>query len=116
MRVEPRAPAASRPVWTRGDPNWWRSRPEFRGYAGVRAGFWFRPGVGYVRVDPRWYGYRWRVGGYVPAQFRTFYVQGPYQFGLPPAPFGYVYVYLGPNIALMAQGTGLIVQVFPNIY
>lgn len=116
MRVDPGRPGTVKPVWARGDRTWWRNRPEFRGFAGVRPGFWFRPGVGYVRVDPRWYGYGWRVGGRVPVEFRGYYVQSPELFGLGRPPYGYVYVYLGNNIALMQRATGLIVQVYPNIY
>ena len=115
-RVDPNRPGVAKPVWARGDRTWWRNRPEFRAYTGARPGMWFRPGFGYVRVDPRWYGYGWRVGGHVPLEFRGYYVQSPDLFGLGRAPYGYVYVYLGNNIALMQRATGLIVQVYPNIY
>jgi len=116
MKVNPNVRVAQRPSWNRGNPNWWRGRPEFRGYAGARPGFWFRPGFGYFRVDPRWYGFNWQVGGFVPFEFRSYYVQSPYLYGLPPAPYGYAYVYLGNSIALMSMANGVIVQVFPNVY
>jgi Ni/Co efflux regulator RcnB len=115
-RINPSARVVQRPSWNRGNPNWWRGRTEFRSYAGRRPGFWFRPGFGYVRVNPRWYGYNWQVGGYVPFEFRSYYVQDPYEFGLPPAPYGYAYVYLDNNIALMSLATGQIVQILPNLY
>src|SRR5471030_998481 len=75
MKVNPTVRVVQRPSWNRGNPNWWRGRPEFRDYAGARPGFWFRPGFGYFRVDPRWYGFTWRVGGFVPIEFRNYYVQ-----------------------------------------
>jgi Ni/Co efflux regulator RcnB len=116
MKVNPPGRVVQRPSWNRGNPNWWRGRPEFRDYAGARPGFWYRPGFGYFRVDPRWYGFTWRIGGFVPLEFRNYYVQNPYDYGLPPPPYGYAYVYLGNSIALMSLVSGAIVQVFPNVY
>lgn len=116
MKVNPAPRIEQRRDWDRGRADWWRGRPEFRDYGGVRPGFWYRPGFGYFRVDPRWYGFAWRVGGFVPFEFRNYYVESPYLYGLPPAPYGYAYVYLGNNIALMSLGNGVIVQVFPNVY
>ncbi len=116
QRFNPSVRVQQRQNWNRGNPNWWRGRAEFRGYAGARSGFWFRPGFGYFRVDPRWYGFNWQVGGFVPFEFRSYYVQDPYGYGLPPAPYGYAYVYLGNDIALMSMDNGAIVQVFPNVY
>jgi Ni/Co efflux regulator RcnB len=115
-RFNPSARVVQRPSWNRGNPNWWRGRTDFRSYAGRRPGFWFRPGFGYVRVNPRWYGYNWRVGGFVPFEFRSYYVQNPYEYGLPPVPYGYAYVYLDNNIALMSLASGQIVQIISNLY
>ena len=103
-------------VWNRNDRNWWRGRSDFAGYAGVRSGFWFVPGRGYIRPDPRWYGFSWRVGGLVPFEFRNYYVANPYVYGLSPPPPAYRYVYLGRNIALIAIDSGRIVRVIPNVY
>jgi|GEM_PF-4359168 len=114
QRVESRRD--QRQVFNRDNRFWWRSRSDFRGYEGRRAGYWFTPGYGYYRVDPRWYGYSWRVGGYVPWAFRGYYVRDIYDYGLPPAPYGYAYVYLDNNIVLMSLATGLIVQVVSNLY
>lgn len=106
----------SRQVFNREDHNWWRGRRDFEGYEGRRPGYWFTPGYGYYRVDPRWYGYSWRIGGFVPFAFRGYYVRDIYDYGLPPAPYGYAYVYLDNNIVLMSLATGVIVQVYPNLY
>ena len=107
---------AQRQVWNRGDRNWWRGRSDFAGYEGRRTGYWFTPGYGYYRVDPRWYGFNWQVGGYVPWAFRDYYVQDIGDYGLPPAPYGYAYVYLDNDIVLMSLATGAIVQVVSNLY
>jgi Ni/Co efflux regulator RcnB len=116
QRFDSRARETGRQVWNRNDRNWWRGRSDFEGYQGRRYGYWFTPGYGYYRVDPRWYGLSWQVGGYVPWAFRGYYVQDIYDYGLPPAPYGYAYVYLDNNIVLMSLATGQIVQVFPNLY
>jgi Ni/Co efflux regulator RcnB len=116
QRINPQPRVTQREGWNRDNRNWWRGRSEFRGYAGRRAGYWYTPGRGYFRVDPRWYGYSWRIGGYVPWAFRDYYVEDPYLFGLPPAPYGYAYVYLDNNIVLMSLETGLIVQVISDLY
>ena len=44
--------------WDRSDRNWWRGRVDFRDYRGSRNGYWYAPGYGYYRVEPRYYGYR----------------------------------------------------------
>lgn len=72
--------------WDRNNRNWWRGRSDFRGYNGPRAGYWYAPSYGYYRVEPRYSGYRWRTGGYLPSQYRTYYVRDPYFYGLREAP------------------------------
>ena len=116
QRINPQPRVAQRQGWNRDNRTWWRGRSGFQGYQGRRTGYWYTPGRGYYRVDPRWYGYSWRIGGYVPWEFRNYYVQDPYLYGLPPAPYGYAYVYLDNNVALMSLATGLIVQVFSDLY
>ncbi len=102
--------------WDRGNANWWRGRSDFRGYTGPRRNYWYAPGHGYSRVEPRYYGYRWRTGGYLPAQYRGYYVSDPYFYGLRPAPRGYRYVHAGSDILLVAVATGLIASVLSNVY
>ena len=103
-------------MWAPGNRFWWRGRPEFAGYVGVRPGFWFIPGHGYIRPDPRWYGYSWQVGGFVPSIFWNYVVPNPYIYGLAPAPFGFRYIYLGHNVVLMNVHNGRIVRVMANVY
>jgi Ni/Co efflux regulator RcnB len=105
-----------RPGWNRGSGLWWRGRRDFAGYIGSRPGYWYRPGHGYFRVEPRWFNCAWQAGLYVPVEFQSFYVEDPDEFGLPPPPDGYAYVFLGEDIALIALDTGLIVQLFPRVF
>ena len=103
-------------MWAPGNRSWWRGRPEFNGYAGVRTGFWFIPGRGYFRPDPQWYRYSWRVGVVVPPIFRGYIVTNPYIYGLAPAPYGFRYIYLGNSVVLMSTRDGRIVRVMANVY
>ncbi|WP_395671013.1 RcnB family protein [Phenylobacterium sp.] len=91
----------------------WRDRAEWRGYQGARRGMWYAPGYGYQRVTP---GYAWRRGAYVPRNYRGYYVQDPYYYGLPAAPRGHRWVYADGNFVLMALASGLIAQVIANAY
>jgi Ni/Co efflux regulator RcnB len=116
VRHDNRADADHARVWAPGNRTWWRGRPEFAGYAGARAGFWFVPGRGYVNPGPRWFGYGWRVGGFVPPALREYAVVDPYVYGLPPARFGFRYVYLANDVALIRMGDGRIVTIVPNVY
>lgn len=102
--------------WDRNNRDWWRGRSDFRGYNGPRAGYWYAPSYGYYRVEPRYSSYRWQPGGYLPPQYRTYYVRDPYVYNLRPAPRGYRYVHAGNDIVLMAVATGLIASVMANVY
>jgi Ni/Co efflux regulator RcnB len=93
----------------------WRDRAEWRSYQGARAGYWYAPGYGYRRTDPR-YRSAWRRGGHVPVVYRSYYVQDPYYYGLRPAPRGHRWVYADNNFVLMALATGLIADVVANGY
>ncbi|MBX3476061.1 MAG: RcnB family protein [Brevundimonas sp.] len=102
--------------WDRNNRDWWRGRSDFRDYRGARQGYWYAPGYGYHRVEPRYYGYRWQRGSYLPPAYRHYYVNDPYYYGLPPAPRGYRYVHAGSDIVLMAVATGLIASVLHDIF
>jgi len=91
----------------------WRHRPEWRGYSGVRSGYWYAPGYGYHRVTR---SYAWRSGGYVPVTYRRYYVQDYGYYGLRAPPYGYRWVYADGNFVLMAVATGLIASVILNGY
>ncbi|QCQ99157.1 RcnB family protein [Brevundimonas sp. SGAir0440] len=102
--------------WDRNNSNWWRGRSDFRGYNGPRAGYWYAPSYGYYRVEPRYSNYRWRTGGYLPYQYRNYYVRDPYVYGLREAPRGYRYVHAGNDILLIAVASGLIASVLSGVY
>lgn len=102
--------------YNRGRPDSWRDRQEWRGYTGARRGYWYAPGYGYRRVDPRYARYNWRRGGYVPSYYRSYYVQDPYYYGLREAPRGHRWVYADGNFVLMAVATGLIADMVLNGY
>jgi Ni/Co efflux regulator RcnB len=93
----------------------WRDRSEWRGFRGARNGYWYAPGYGYQRMDPRWRG-AWRRGGYVPGPYRHYYVQDWGYYGLRPPPPGYRWVYADGNFVLMALASGLIADVIANAY
>lgn len=93
----------------------WRGRPEWNGWRGARAGYWYAPGYGYQRINPR-YRAVWRRGGYVPAPYRSYYVQDWGYYGLRAPPPGYRWVYADGNFVLMALTSGLIADVILNAY
>lgn len=102
--------------WDRNDRNWWRGRAEFRDYRGARRGYYYAPGYGYYRVEPRYYGYRWQRGHTLPYAYRSYYVRDPYFYGLRPAPRGYRWVHANNDIVLIALATGLIADIVLNVY
>ena len=101
--------------YDRHRPDSWRSRSEWSGYRGARAGYWYAPGYGYQRVNPRYRAY-WHRGAYVPQAYRGYYVQDWGYYGLRPPPRGYRWVYADNNFVLMALTTGLIAEVIANAY
>jgi len=96
-------------------PDSWRGRSEWRDYRGARQGYWYAPGYGYQRVNPRYRAY-WRKGGHVPPAYRGYYVQDYGYYGLRPPPRGYRWVYADNNFVLMALATGLIADIVANGY
>lgn len=93
----------------------WRDRAEWRSYRGVRPGYWYAPGYGYRAHDRRYHN-AWRRGGHVPVIYRNYYVQDPYYYGLPSAPYGHRWIYADGNFVLMSVATGLIAQVIMGGY
>ncbi|WP_029911747.1 RcnB family protein [Caulobacter sp. UNC358MFTsu5.1] len=102
--------------WDRANREWWRGRPEFVGYVGVRPGYGFAPGYGYYRIAPIYSGRRWAVGGYVPADLRRYVVVTPAFYRLRPAPRGYAWIYVGNDIALVAVASGLITEIVRAVW
>lgn len=102
--------------WDRNQRDWWRGRDEFRGYNGRRSSYFFAPGYGYYRPDPRYYNHRWARGSYLPRSYRNYYVQDPYFYDLRPAPYGYRWVYVDNDLVLVSVATGLILDVLLDVY
>ncbi len=102
--------------WNRADRNWWRQRTEFHGFAGRRPGFWFVPGSGYVRVEPRWAGYRWARGVVAPPAYRGYVVGDPGFYGLRPAGWGQRWIWLDNNLVLIDTRTGVIIDIVSGAY
>ncbi len=93
----------------------YRDRREWRNFHGARQGYWYAPGYGYQRANPR-YRSDWRQGGYVPNAYRGYYVQDYGYYGLRSPPRGYRWVYADNNFALMALTSGLIAEIVRNGY
>jgi Ni/Co efflux regulator RcnB len=102
--------------WNRGDRDWWRGRPEWRDYRGERPGFWYAPGYGYYPVDRALWRHEWRRGEYLPEAYRHRVVRDWAWFGVRPPPRGYAWVWCGRQIALVSQGSGLILDVEEAVF
>jgi Ni/Co efflux regulator RcnB len=102
--------------WDRGDGGWWRGRPEWRDYKGDRPGFWYAPGYGYYPVDHTLWRHEWRRGEYVPEAYRHRVVTNWAWFGVRSPPRGYAWIWCGRQIALVSQGSGLILDVEEDVF
>ena len=102
--------------WDRNNRDWWRGRSDFRDYRGARNGYWYAPGYGYYRVEPRYYGYSWRRGAYLPSSYHRYYVSDPYFYGLRAAPRGHRWVHVDNDIVLVALATGIIADILFDIW
>ncbi len=71
------------------------------------------PGYGYYALPRAYVRRRWIVGGTVPPGLRHYVVVTPGGYGLPPAPPGLQWVYVGNRVALIRTNNGLIVQLGP---
>jgi Ni/Co efflux regulator RcnB len=100
----------------RGNSNWWRGRPEFRGYEGERAGFWFAPGFGYLTLPATYRGHHWGVGEYMPAVFWEYRVANWTAYGLYPAPYGCAWVWIEGGVALIDLTDGYVMDVEYGLY
>ena len=98
--------------YDRGRAESWRDRAEWRDFRGMRRGYWYAPGYGYRPVSR----YGWRRGAYVPAPYRSYYVQDWGYYGLRPPPPGYRWIYADGNFVLMAVASGLIADVLLHGY
>jgi TolA-binding protein len=96
--------------------NWWRNDRHFRGWNGVRVGFYFAPGYGYYNVPRSYYNVRYYEGGYLPSLFWRYRVIDPFFYGLPSAPPGTAWVYVNNAILLVDLYDGYIIEVVPDVW
>lgn len=68
---------------------------------------------GRYRRPEGWYSHRWGYGEILPGLFWSdrYWINDYWQFGLSPAPYGYVWVRNGPDALLIDRFTGAIAQV-----
>ncbi|MDZ4111928.1 MAG: RcnB family protein, partial [Brevundimonas sp.] len=93
----------------RGD--WWRSDRRFRGYTGLRIGFYFAPGYGYYQVPRNYWGQRYHVGDYLPSIFWRYQLNDWRTYGLGYPPEGTRWVLVDNHIYLIDQYDGYIIDV-----
>jgi Ni/Co efflux regulator RcnB len=96
--------------------DWWRGRPEFRGFAGPRVGFLFIPGVGYWQAPREYWGRHWGYGDSLPRVFLQYQVYDWAAYGLPPPPFGCAWVWIDGGVALVDLSDGYILDVQYGLY
>lgn len=96
--------------WRR-DHDWWRGRPEFHLYVGVREGFWFAPGYGYYRVPEAYWDRHWDTGDYLPAFLWEYQIADWWDYDLPPPPYGCAWVWIDDGVALIDLSDGYVLEV-----
>ncbi|MDI7774068.1 RcnB family protein [Asticcacaulis sp. EMRT-3] len=94
----------------------WHDNQHFRGYSGVRYGYYFFPGVGYYNVPSQWYGHRWLEGEYLPDFFDSYRIYDWQAYDLPIPPYGCAWYFLGEDAVLADVDTGRILDVIYDFY
>lgn len=98
--------------WNRTNrADWWRSDRRFRGYTGLRIGFYFAPGYGYYQVPRNYWGQRYHVGQYLPSIFWRYQLNDWRTYGLGYPPPGTQWVLVDNHIYLIDQYDGYIIDV-----
>jgi len=98
--------------WNRSHrSDWWRSDRRFRGYTGLRIGFYFAPGYGYYQVPRSYWGQRYHVGQYLPSIFWRYQLNDWRTYGLGYPPVGTQWVLVDNHIYLIDQYDGYIIEV-----
>ena len=92
----------------RGD--WWRNDNRFRGWSGVRVGFYFAPGYGYYSVPRSYWNRQWQAGQYLPDVFWRYQVNDYRTYGLGYPPPGTRWVYVDNAIYLIDDYDGYIIE------
>ncbi|MEW6539618.1 MAG: RcnB family protein [Pseudomonadota bacterium] len=91
--------------------DWWRSDRRFRGYNGVRVGFYFAPGWGYYSVPRSYWGRSWSVGQYLPDAFWRYQLNDWRTYGLGYPPDGTRWVSVDNTLYLIDEYDGYIIDV-----
>lgn len=103
--------------WNRGRSNdWWRNDRGFRGYTGVRFGFYFAPNYGYYSVPRNYWGQRWYIGDYLPSIFWRYSLNDYRTYGLGYPPPGTQWVAVDNSIYLIDQYDGYIIEVIRDAW
>lgn len=70
------------------------------------------------RRPPGWYSHRWGWGEILPVIFwsRNYWITNFYLYGLPPPPFGAIWVRVGDDALLIDRDTGEIIEVAYGIF
>ncbi|MCA0366597.1 MAG: RcnB family protein [Proteobacteria bacterium] len=96
--------------------DWWRNDRRFRGYTGVRVGFYFAPGWGYYSVPRSYWGRSWSVGQYLPDVFWRYQLNDWRTYGLGYPPPGTRWVLVDNSIYLIDDFDGYIIEVVRNAW
>lgn len=91
--------------------DWWRNDSRFRGWNGVRLGFYFAPGYGYYSVPRTYWNRQYYVGQYLPDVFWRYQVNDWRTYGLGYPPPGTRWVYVDNTIYLIDDYDGYIIDV-----
>ncbi len=98
------------------DRRWWRNDRNFRGWNGVRVGFYFAPGYGYYSVPRSYYNQRYYAGSYLPSYFWRYRVNSHSYWGLPPAPPGTAWIHVNNAILLVDLWDGYIITAIYDVW
>ena len=103
--------------WNRSHRNdWWRNDRRFRGFTGVRVGFYFAPGWGYYSVPRSYWNQSWREGQYLPEIFWRYRLDDWRTYGLGYPPAGTRWVYVDNSIYLIDEYDGYIIEVIRDAW
>ena len=91
--------------------DWWRHDRRWRGFSGVRIGFYFAPGYGYYSVPRSYWNQRWHVGQYLPSIFWRYQLNDWRTYGLGYPPPGARWVLVDNHIYLIDEFDGYIIDV-----
>lgn len=96
--------------------DWWRNDRRFRGYNGVRVGFYFAPGWGYYSVPRSYWGRSWSVGQYLPDVFWRYQINDWRTYGLGYPPEGTRWVSVDNTLYLIDEYDGYIIDVIRDAW